>query len=88
MKATSRGRVLAESHDTVVAENNYYFLPHSVNGELVRESSTHTTCSWKGQASYYDVIVDGDLNKDAAGVCPEPKNTAKETWLSWLSGKA
>ena len=78
MKATWRGKVLAESDETVVVEGNQYFPPDSVNRELVRESSTHTTCPWKGQASYYDVIVDGDTNKDAAWFYPEPKDAAKE----------
>ncbi len=78
MKATWHGSVLAESDETVVVEGNQYFPPDSVNRELVRESSTHTTCPWKGQASYYDVIVDGDLNKDAAWFYPEPKDAAKE----------
>ena len=78
MKATWRGTVLAESDETVVVEGNQYFPPDSINRELVRESNTHTTCPWKGQASYYDVIVDGDSNKDAAWFYPEPKDAAKE----------
>ncbi len=78
MKATWHGSVLAESDETVVVEGNQYFPPDSVNSELVRESSTHTTCPWKGEASYYDVIVDGDLNKDAVWFYPEPKDAAKE----------
>ena len=78
MKATWHGKVLAESEETVVVEGNQYFPPDSINRELLRESSTHTTCPWKGQASYYDVIVDGDTNKDAAWFYPEPKDAAKE----------
>ena len=78
MKATWRGKVLAESDETIVIEGNQYFPPDSINRELVRESNTHTTCPWKGQASYYDVIVDGDSNKDAAWFYPEPKDAAKE----------
>jgi len=70
--------VLAESDETIVIEGNQYFPPDSINRELVRKSSTHTTCPWKGQASYYDVIVNGDTNKDAAWFYPEPKDAAKE----------
>ena len=78
MKATWRGKVLAESDETIVIEGNQYFPPDSVNRELVRESSTHTNCPWKGQASYYDIVVEGDTNKDAAWFYPEPKDAAKE----------
>lgn len=78
MKATWRGKVIAESNETVVIEGNQYFPPDSIDREQVRESSTHTACPWKGQASYYDVIVDGDSNKDAAWFYPEPKDAAKE----------
>ena len=70
--------MLAESDETIVIEGNQYFPPDSINRELVRKSSTHTTCPWKGQASYYDVIVNGDTNKDAAWFYPEPKDAAKE----------
>ena len=78
MKATWRGKVIAESDKTIVVEGNQYFPPDSISRESVRESSTHTACPWKGQASYYDVIVDGDTNKDAAWFYPEPKDAAKE----------
>ncbi|MBA2504114.1 MAG: DUF427 domain-containing protein [Pyrinomonadaceae bacterium] len=70
--------MLAESDETIVIEGNQYFPPDSINRESVRKSSTHTTCPWKGQASYYDVIVNGDTNKDAAWFYPEPKDAAKE----------
>ncbi len=76
MKATWRGAVLAESDDTVVVEGNHYFPPDSINKEHFRESATHTTCPWKGEASYYDFVVDGEANKDAAWYYPEPKQAA------------
>ncbi len=78
MKATWKGAVLAESDETVVVEGNHYFPPESVNREYFRESSTHTTCPWKGVASYYDVVVGGETNKDAAWFYPETKDAAKE----------
>ncbi|HEV2859805.1 MAG TPA: DUF427 domain-containing protein [Pyrinomonadaceae bacterium] len=76
MKATWKGAVLAESDDTVVVEGNHYFPPEAINREYFRESGTHTTCPWKGEASYYDVVVDGEVNKDAAWYYPEPKEAA------------
>ncbi|GEM83439.1 DUF427 domain-containing protein [Meiothermus hypogaeus] len=78
MKAIWNGRVIAESNDTVVVEGNHYFPAESVKREFLRESSTHTTCPWKGVASYYSLEVDGQVNKDAAWYYPEPKEAAKQ----------
>jgi uncharacterized protein (DUF427 family) len=78
MKATWKGAVLAESDDTVVVEGNHYFPFESVKQELFRPSSTHTTCGWKGMASYYDVVVGDVVNKDAAWYYPEPLDAARE----------
>ncbi len=77
MKAIWRDKVLAESAATVVIEGNHYFPPESVNREYFRMSETHTRCPWKGEASYYDVVVDGETNKDAAWYYPEPKEAAR-----------
>jgi uncharacterized protein (DUF427 family) len=77
MKATWNNIVLAESNDTVVVEGNHYFPPESIHRENFRDSSTHTTCPWKGEASYYDVVVNGEVNKDAAWYYPHPKEAAK-----------
>ena len=76
MKAIWHGTVLAESDDTLVVENNHYFPAGSLRREHFRESRTHTTCSWKGEASYYDVLVDGAVNRDAAWFYPELKPAA------------
>lgn len=78
MKATWKGAVLAESDETVVVEGNHYFPADSVNREHFRESGTHTVCGWKGTASYYDVVVGGETNLDAAWYYPEPKAAAEE----------
>lgn len=78
MKATWKGEVIAESDDTVVVEGNQYFPAESIKREHFRESETHTVCPWKGTASYYDVVVGGEVNKDAAWFYPEPKDAAKE----------
>jgi uncharacterized protein (DUF427 family) len=77
-KAIWNGAVLAESDRTVVVEGNHYFPPQAVRHDYLRASATHTTCGWKGQASYYDVVVDGRTNKDAAWYYPEPLPAAQE----------
>jgi uncharacterized protein (DUF427 family) len=78
MKATWNGTVIAESEETVVVEGNHYFPKESINCENFRESTTQTTCPWKGVASYFDVVVGGEVNGDAAWYYPEPKDAAKE----------
>lgn len=78
MKATWKGAVLAESDETVVVEGNHYFPADSLRREHFRESETHTHCPWKGEASYYDVVVGDEVNRDAAWYYPAPKEAAKE----------
>ncbi len=78
MKAIWNGTILAESNETIVVENNHYFPPQSIQHEYFRDSDTHTTCPWKGEASYYTVEVNGQQNSDAAWYYPEPKDAAKE----------
>jgi uncharacterized protein (DUF427 family) len=77
MKATWNGTVLAESDDTVVVDGNHYFPPDALKKEHFKPSGTHTVCGWKGTASYYTVVVDGQENPDAAWYYPEPKDAAK-----------
>lgn len=77
-KATWKDAVIAESDDTVVVEGNQYFPPEAVRREHLRPSSTHTTCPWKGVASYYDVVVGDAVNKDAAWFYPDPKPAAEQ----------
>jgi len=77
MKATWNNRVIAESDATIVVENNHYFPKNSVNTGYLRPSDTHTTCPWKGLASYYTLDVDGMQNPDAAWYYPEPKPAAE-----------
>lgn len=76
MKATWNGKVIAESNETRVIEGNHYFPPESINNEYFTDSDTHTVCPWKGTASYYNVVVDGQENKDAAWYYPETKQLA------------
>ncbi len=78
MKAVWNNQILAESDETVVVEGNHYFPADSIKEEFFRPSATHTVCGWKGTASYYDVVVDGRVNKDAAWYYPETKPAAEE----------
>ena len=78
MRAEWNGAVLAESDRTVVVEGNHYFPAETIRQEYFRNSQTHTTCPWKGEASYYDVMVDGKVNADAAWYYPAPKDAAKQ----------
>lgn len=78
MKANWNDVAIAESDETVIVEGNHYFPAESVKTEYLQPSSTHTTCPWKGEASYYDVVVNGETNKDAAWYYPEPKAAAAE----------
>lgn len=77
-KATWNGVTIAESNNCVVVEGNQYFPREAVKQEYLQESSSHTTCPWKGLASYYSLEVDGQVNKDAAWYYPEPKDAAKQ----------
>lgn len=76
MKATWNGKTIAESDSTVVVEDNHYFPPESVERSYLRESTRRTTCPWKGEAHYFDVVVDGMENRNAAWSYPEPKEAA------------
>ncbi|MBM4262022.1 MAG: DUF427 domain-containing protein [Deltaproteobacteria bacterium] len=78
MKAIWENQILAESDKTIVVEGNHYFPPASIKKELFRASDTHTTCHWKGVASYYSIDVGGKVNVDAAWFYPEPKAAAKQ----------
>ncbi|CAN5628236.1 DUF427 domain-containing protein [soil metagenome] len=77
MKATWNDTVIAESDDTVVVEGNHYFLEVSLKKEYVTFSNHKTTCAWKGQASYYSLLVNGELNTDAAWYYADPKPEAE-----------
>lgn len=76
-KAIWQGVVLAESTTTIVIEGNHYFPPESINRTYFVESTKQTFCPWKGTASYYDVQVNGSVNRGAAWYYPEPKPAAE-----------
>lgn len=75
-RARWNGTVIAESDQCVVVEGNQYFPADAVKREHLRDSTTHTICPWKGTASYYDVVVNGATNSDAAWYYPDPKPAA------------
>jgi uncharacterized protein (DUF427 family) len=75
-RAIWNGTVIAESDQFEIVEGNVYFPPGAVKREVLRDSATHSTCPWKGEASYYTVVVDGKENKDAAWYYPAPKPAA------------
>lgn len=76
-RAIWNGAVLAESDKTVFVEGNLYFPMDTINRQYFKDTSTHTTCPWKGLASYFTIEVDGQVNRDAAWYYPEPKPAAR-----------
>jgi uncharacterized protein (DUF427 family) len=88
MKAIWQGTVIAESDRCQVIEGNQYFPPDAVKREHLRPSETHTVCGWKGTASYYDVVVGDQVNRDAAWFYPTPKDAAASIagWVAFWHG--
>lgn len=78
MKAIWNGTVVAQSEDTVLVEGNHYFPESSLNRQFVTFSNHRSTCPWKGQASYYSLLINGEMNADAAWTYPDPKPEAEE----------
>jgi uncharacterized protein (DUF427 family) len=78
MKAIWNGQVIAESDDTIVVEGNHYFPEDSISKEYFKNSSTHSTCPWKGEAFYYSLEVEGQSNVDAAWYYPETSDLARQ----------
>ena len=87
-RATWNGAVVAESNRTEVVEGNHYFPEGALRKEFFRPSGTHTVCGWKGTASYYDVVVNGQVNKDAAWTYRTPKPAAAHItgWIGFWRG--
>jgi len=77
MKAIWNDTVIAESNETIRLEGNHYFPENTVNKELLTSSETHTQCAWKGTASYYNIVANGEENRDAAWYYPETTEAAK-----------
>jgi uncharacterized protein (DUF427 family) len=77
-KAIWNQALLAQSQAGILLEGNYYFPVDSINKEFFKESNHKSVCPWKGEASYYDIVVNGLTNKDAAWYYPAPKEAAKQ----------
>lgn len=75
MKAIWKGTVLADSDDTVLVEGEHYFPAAAVKQAYLLPSNSKSM-SWKGEASYYTVFVDGDASPDAAWTHANPKEEA------------
>jgi len=88
MKAIWNDTVIAESDETVVVEGNHYFPHSSINKEFFKETETHSVCPWKGQASYYSLDVNGEVNQDAAWYYPQASELAKniENYVAFWKG--
>jgi uncharacterized protein (DUF427 family) len=78
MKAIWNGAIIAQSDDTVVVEGNHYFPESSLNREYITFSNHRSTCAWKGQAHYYSLLVNGQMNPDAVWFYPEPSEKAQQ----------
>ncbi len=78
MKAVWKKRFLAVGNDIIVLDNNHYFPMSSLDITCFNASVSQTICPWKGEASYYSIIVDGEENLDAAWYYPAPKTAAKQ----------
>lgn len=77
-KAIWNNTVIAESDETIIVEGNHYFPPQSIKQAYFTANGRHTTCPWKGQASYYDITIDGQVNQGGAWYYPAPKSAAQE----------
>ncbi len=78
MKAIWKGKAIAESDETVVVEGNHYFPKESLTSEYFKRSDSNTICPWKGKASYFNIEIEGEINKDAAWYYPEPSKAAEK----------
>jgi len=77
IKAIWNGFVIAESDQTKLVEGNHYFPPKAIKREYFLPSKSHTVCAWKGVASYFDIQVEGKVNREAAWYYPQPNEAAK-----------
>lgn len=88
MKAIWNDTVIAESNETKVVENNHYFPMQSIKCEYFKPSDKTTRCPWKGKASYYNVVIDGEENKDSAWYYPQASHAARpiENYVAFWKG--
>jgi len=88
VQAIWNGTVIADSDHTIMVEGNHYFPPDDVQRGLLDDSGEHTFCPWKGTASYYDLVVDGERNPGAVWYYPEPlpEATAIKDYVAFWRG--
>jgi len=85
-KAIWNGTVIAETKKYEVVEGNIYFPPDSIKKEFFKKSDSHSTCPWKGEAGYYDIVVKGKVNKDAASYYPNPAAKNIKGYVAFWNG--
>ena len=88
MKAIWKDTVIAESHETIIVEGNHYFPPNSINQKFFQSNNHHTTCPWKGIANYHNIVVNGEVNSNAAWYYPNPNSAASniKDYLAFWKG--
>ncbi|MCF6241376.1 MAG: DUF427 domain-containing protein [Bacteroidales bacterium] len=88
MKAIWNNQIIAESDETIIIEKNHYFPPESIKKEFFETNDTHSVCPWKGEASYYTLVVNGKRNEDAAWYYPNPHDIVKDiaNYVSFWKG--
>lgn len=88
MKAIWKDTIIAESSNTKIVENNHYFPPEDIKKEFLKPSDSHTRCPWKGEASYYHIKVQDEINEDAAWYYPQASHAAKpiENYVAFWNG--
>jgi uncharacterized protein (DUF427 family) len=88
MKALWNGQKLAESDETIVVEGNHYFPASSIDHAYFEDSNYHTSCPWKGEASYYTLVVNGEKNENSAWYYPKIKSKANaiENYVAFWKG--
>lgn len=87
-RAIWNGAVIADSAHCEIVDNNHYFPPDSVHKDFIRPSDKTTVCGWKGTASYYDIVANDAVNRDAAWYYPQAKEAAKniEGYVAFWNG--
>ena len=87
-RASWNGEILAETQDYEVVEGNIYFPGSSIKREFFKPSDTSSHCPWKGDASYFDIHVKGEINRDAASYYPQALEAAKniEGYIAFWKG--
>ena len=78
MKAILKDIVIAESDETIIVEGNHYFPPNSINQKYFQSTDHQSTCPWKGLSNYHNIVVNGEVNSNAAWYYPNPSSAASE----------